>query len=539
MNLNFIYVEDANPDYERIERAINAHNTQDGGIQLVMSRAPFPEDISSSLHPGIDLILADVFFDRSGRQAHPVNRLEDIIKSVRNWEKENGMPRPIPIVAYTGWSDSLKGLLANRKELFDIWDKSAASPEYVAWRLSELTIALARFQPDSLIQRLVISMSSGASWHKHVVQMAKGYAAGWTESDQIVQAGQSVEAIAHELKVFDDPCQEMWKAITTWEPISRATSKAVRGHARHVINVFWLGYYLIHHPSLNGWIESAWEHILSTRSPKDLTPVGKESAVEAISTCWFYAGLFHDAAGCVQKYAEVRSAADSLIRGFSEIVTSPPLLKHWPSDALKSKANSLLDELGNEIKRRLSPLWQKSIEAGHPDHGVVAALLFRERVKKSTQLCYAREAARAMAIHNLISDVDPKAGHLFTWESEPLTALLVLCDQIQTWDRERNDTTIEGPDFPQQARLTALEVQKAKRLPQIRMSIDYLAPRILDHAPELFQRVKMALEKTIREKPNRALNRIGGSWPFSLKVDCRLSGRPLSHGMNFGEGANR
>src|ERR1043166_2538213 len=190
MNLNLIYVEDVNRDYERIEKAIDAHNKQGGDIQLSMTRAKFPEDVAPLLHLDTDLILADVFFDKSKRGTAPINRIEDIVKIVRQWEEKYGIPRPIPIVAYTGWSDSLKELLEHRKQLFDIWDKSTASPEYVAWRLSELAITLARFQPDSLIQRLIISMPSGANWHKHVVQMAKDYASGWTESDQIHRAGQ-------------------------------------------------------------------------------------------------------------------------------------------------------------------------------------------------------------------------------------------------------------------------------------------------------------------------------------------------------------
>jgi hypothetical protein len=66
------------------------------------------------------------------------------------------------------------------------------------------------------------------------------------------------------------------------------------------------------------------------------------------------------------------------------------------------------------------------------------------------------------------------------------------------------------------------------------MSIEYVVPPHLEHSMELYERVKIQLEKVLREKPTLALARIDPNWPFDLAVGCCLGGEPLARCINLG-----
>jgi len=354
--------------------------------------------------------------------------------------------------------------------------------------------------------------------------------------------------------VWNDPCQEMWKVMIDWETLGRAVSRSIRGHARHVVNVFWLGYYLIHHEVLRDWFEKCWQNALkaranrlekiiksSNRSVVDqrleaLQELATEIArsgdpLESLSNAWFFAAMFHDIGGCVQKYAELRRASDNLIEKFDGNVA--PVTTSWVPDDYKTASDELFAEFDDPTAKELQPIWEKSLASGQPDHGVVAALLFRKRFHSHQRSC-AFEAALAMATHNLIGELNPRIDRLLSWSFEPLICLLLLCDQVQTWDRERGDEDIFGPDYPARAQLTSLEVTAGVPRPRIRMGIDYLVPHHVEHSTVLFERVTRQLERVIKDKPSRVLARISPDWPFELDVKCSLSGRPLGTDFSFG-----
>jgi len=224
-----------------------------------------------------------------------------------------------------------------------------------------------------------------------------------------------------------------------------------------------------------------------------------------------------------------------VLSGFSDFITLDSG-KCILSDRLRICADELFHDLGSGIASHLKPFWEKGLADGHPDHGVVAGAHIIQSIShknNQTQNCFAREAARAMAVHNLIGKVSSTATQFLSWEEEPIACMLLLCDQIQTWDRERGDKTLSQKDEPDRAELLDLTVNVTVGRPQIRMSIEYVAPRYLDHAPEVFNRVKDSLENVIEEKPKAALSHIKRPWPFSLLVECWLSGRQLNRKMDF------
>jgi hypothetical protein len=533
MSFKILYIED-NKTYARsVVDAVNEKPLEGSHIvsqvrPLIIKSVDSPDKLLEELNQNYDLILADSLFpDPTGEEQ---NRLDDIIRITREWSKENGFEKPLPIIAYTRREKlSLLHCLHRRDCLYDIWDKASASPPYAAWRLGRIAVELSRSRPDALLERLIRTMESGASWHDHVQDMALRYGNGWTEADQIEQAGRSILDIGAKLNVYQQ-CKMYWKTMSEWESLGRAVSHRTRGHARHVINVFWLGYYILNDPLLRDWFAGAWKNILADR--REMGSVLNSDGLQALNDCWFYAGLFHDVANCIEKSSTIESKAREILGGFEDLVAIQNGIQN-PTPILKERADALFHDLGGDITKALKPHWEKSCESKHPDHGVVAAIHLIHSITDSDQHCFAREAARAMVIHNLIGKCDASLKTLLSWEKEPIACMLLLCDQIQTWDRERGDNKLSDKDAPVRAELLELKISKSGDRHCISMAIEYVAPRHLDHAPEIFKRVKDELEEIIEEKPKAALSRIKRPWPFSVSVNCWFSGKALNRKMEF------
>lgn len=523
MLLNVVYVDDEVEARNLLKRAVDRYNEKSPAALIRLKPVASPSGLRKALQDSDDLVLADVYYESE-------DKLSEIIDIVRRADLERGSGPPIPVIAYTGrGEDALNDCLKRRYELFDIWDKSTAGPEYVTWRLTQVAIELSRIRPDSLIQRLIREMSGGAPWHKHVVEMTQKYGSGLTEADQIYQAGTAIENIANELGVWERPCKALWKLMADWEFVGRAVTASARGHARHVINVFWMGYYLLHHPELKGVFEGAWKQLQTARGHR-LKPVARANALEGLSACWYYAGIFHDVAACGERYSAVSERVAEFVSSFPDLRPLPRAVGKWPARRLLEAPKELWKDL-TRLGALAEPLWKASVRSGAPDHGVVAALHFRRCVDDGRQKHFAREAARAMAMHNLMGRIESGGQPVVDWGSEPIVCLLLLCDQLETWDRERGDETLDGPDKPGRAQLASVAVRTTKRRIAVKMCIDYIAPRHLDHAPRLMERERLRLEETLKEYPSRALARISRPWPFDLEVDCRLNGNPLSHGI--------
>lgn len=537
---NVLYVEDRDDAWARFEKAVSDHNKDGNAERINPVRARGPEEVVEKLWLKIDIVLADVYFP-VGKEEEK-DRLDDIISSVKAWSAQNSAGRPIPIIAFTGWGEAaLKDCLKRRDSLLDIWDKTTASPEYVTWRLSELSKELSHIRPDSRLQQLIRGMpqDTGSQWHKYVVDMTRNYDLGWTEYDQICKAGYSIQDIADSMDVGQQ-CKLLWDSMTGWEALSRASSRKTRGHARHVINVFWMGYYLLHNEHLRDFFADSWARLLDKRP--DMGPArGVKDPLVALSNCWYYAGLFHDVGGCIEKSIEVVEALRHTTALFGDMAPAIELKHSSSRQPLLERGNRWLNEFDVELSGMIRPVVEESEKKNKPDQGVVAALLLRDLFEKRSkgikdeQGCYAREGARAMSMHNLFPRLDTSRDTLpVSWQDDPIVCMLLLCDQLQTWDRQRDDETptLNDGDFPSRAELSDLEVRvvrsNGKDVPKIYMVIDYIAPQHLAHAPDIYRRVKQTLTDVLREHPFRALKRIQRPWPFGLEVQCTLSKDPLT-----------
>src|SRR5262249_44886865 len=158
--------------------------------------------------------------------------------------------------------------------------------------------------------------------------------------------------------------------------------------------------------------------------------------------------------------------------------------------------------------------FSQSLASKEPDQGLIAALHLIKILDSGPPACYAREAARAACLHNVLPKLNDGRGELpLTWEDYPIVCLLILCDQLETWDRERHDPTI-WDDIPSRAELSELRIVETSGREQLHIAIDYIAPAHLSHATETYQKVKLDLESVLRNHPDAALNRLRKPWPF-------------------------
>ncbi len=538
MNFEILYVEDEPEEWTLLNKAIKERNKArensklSKGFKLILKWARDPSELSKELTLNTGLVLTDMVFPDPSSDAGERDKLDDVIFAVEDWSKEHKYGSPLPIIALTGRGrKALERCLRRKSRLYDIWDKSSASMEYVAWRLSDYAKELSRSHPDALSQRLIREMPSGASWHDSVVEMTRGYDAGWSEYDQIQRAGDSIEKIALRLDVWRQ-CEPLWKAMVKWEPLSRAISGKTRGHARHVINVFWLGYYLIHHKHLSPVFGKFWEVLIRAR--RNMDAVAAEPALEAFSDAWFFGAIFHDVGGCVEKSTEVTDYQNGLMSVFGDLAPTIPAPQHRTPDDFMRRCKHWLSDFDDPLLSIIEPVVRESATKGQPDQGVIGALYLREQIANVKSKCYAIEGGRAMSLHNIYPKLSSTTGSVpVSWEREPLVCLLLLCDQLQTWDREPGTDALMDPDLPARAELRDLKIDIQEGRPTIRMSIDYILRRHVEDSAEVYARTKSALTEVLLKNPYSALDRIEKPWPFSLKVNCTLAGDALLE-MPFG-----
>jgi len=514
MSFKILYVENYGRDFTEIEEAINKHNKKSVTEKVQVYRATNPEEMKGLLGPQFDLILADVYFDDPVEGPDSISRLVDIITFAKTWADTFNNGQALPIIAYSGKA-SLKECLEYKEHLYDIWDKNTTSDEYVTWRLSKLAIELSRIQPDSCLQGLIRHMNSRVPWHNDVKEMTIDYDAAWTEYDQIDRVKQPIIRIAQTLGTFET-CERMWKVMEKSDSMARALSRKARGHARHAINVFWIGYYILNHELLSGYFRNAFSKIVADR--QNMSEVRKEEPIHAVNTIWFYTGLFHDIGISVEKSNLHYEHHETLQQMFGDLAPPLPASDDYSKKRLPKEIVNLLSEMNGMIGKQLTAFFRKGIQEKKPDHGLVAADYLLRNITIQKQVCYAREAARAIILHNAIGDIEKSTDHLVSWEKDPIACLLLLSDQLQTWDRERGDQKLSDDDRPDRAELLHFSVTENDTRPSIEMHIDYVVQPHVLHYPDIYKRVKNALESTIFDKPTRALNRIAKPWPFRLNL---------------------
>jgi len=192
------------------------------------------------------------------------------------------------------------------------------------------------------------------------------------------------------------------------EPALFLWRKAYRDHLLHAADVCLLGWLLLDAEVPGGGSGSLASH---------LAP-GAGMSVEALYRNWFLAALVHD----------VGYAMDAI----RQCVKHVAYLKSKPLEDLRIRLEKALKSVDAEIAGTwLSDLGVAGLEG--LDHGVVSYLHLWEVLEKAIPDADRRAAFRpacdAVRKHHLPVPID--------FKNEPVAALLVLCDELQEWERPR------------------------------------------------------------------------------------------------------
>lgn len=555
MPLHVLYVEDTETEVKTMERVLNSGNSnQPVWSKVRLTHVSHPSALRDALVEHPDVVLADVYYQPEGTSppAQETDHLDQIIQEVEKWDKKSPCGFPTPIIAYTGRGPTaLQKCLERREALYDIWDKLSAGPEYVTWRFQKLASELPRHRPDATIQKLIAAMPSEncPPWHNHMLSLVRSYGEGHTEHEQIEKCRDSLQSILNYLNAKHTVAlMALWDVLAGSEPLLRAVAPKLRGIARHSINVFWVGYWLINHPLFRDKLSEFWKQMRDSRA--DVPELKDAEPNDGLNAVWLLASLFHDA-GKFHEYGKtITEESGEFFKKFGSLEMGSPCWNDGKTDALPTAVEPILYRLSKKQDDPIVDSLKKHIkrcsESGKPDHGATAAayLLNISGGQGTTDLFsqYAGEAARAVLLHSCLpsvfdgihKDKRDSCPHI-GWQRDPVASLLLFCDQIQTWDR--HDPKKEIKDHPDRAELSYLhaEIDEASNKPRLMGCIDYIAPSKVDMYPELRKDIATALNKVILEKPKDTLLHVlqEGQWPFSVHLDCALSGDKLSIDMEF------
>ncbi len=523
MTFKILYVEDE--DTSKVVAAVESGKWSGPGLQVIPVKSP--ELLEEALADDVDLILADIGFP--AKAGGDKNRLFDILAMVeehsRSRSEEEDDQQSIPVIVYTSRTTELESLLLNRRKFYDIWDKSVATPEYVAWRLGTVAREIERARPGRVLQKAIADLTTGASWHTKVLTMLRKYDTGWSEYDQIMRCGESIDEISKVMGCEDG--ESMWRAVEQWELIDRSADRRVRGHARHALHVFWLGYVLLNHSAMADVWSVAWARLLEKRSNREA--VKGEDAPKALNAIWFFAAVFHDVGYPAQDGANV----------MKEVLRVGELLDLKWGDAKTMKFGGKYIELATDVFVSMKAdggtgyqVWSSemiehfkgTLTRRAPDHGCVSAgRLLGSRFKNSQCEWWLREAARAAALHSAFPSVD--VASRISWDSDPMGCLLLVLDQLQTWDRERPEI-LRDRDWPERAELVDLRIVPGSP-PSVEMTIKYLVRRHVEQSKEIFKRVHEEVTKVLNRYPVSVMRDLRGKLPFTLNVKFYLSGKQI------------
>ena len=555
MPLHVVYVEDNEKDIHLLQNALELGNSnQPVWSKVCLTPVAHPSALPGALAKHPDVVLADVYYQPEGTSppVQETDHLDQIIQEVGKWDRTSPHGFPTPVIAYTSRGQTaLKKCLERRETLYDIWDKLSAGPEYVTWRFQRLASELPRHRPDATIQKLIAAMPSEdcPQWHNHMLSLVRSYGEGHTEYEQVKKCRDSLQSILNNLNAKHSVAlMALWDILAESEPLLRAVAPKLRGIARHSINVFWVGYWLINHPLLRDKMSELWIQMRDSRSDdRELKAV---KPIDGLNAVWRLASLFHDA-GKFHEYGKtITEVAAKLFEKFGSLEMGIPSWVAGKANALPKTLEQLLFKLsktkGDPMVEVLTKHITSCSQREKPDHGAIAAayLLNIGGGKDATDLFsqYAGEAARAALLHSCLPNVfdaiqRDKRGNCphIEWQRDPVASLLLFCDQIQTWDR--HDLNKEIKDYPDRAELSYLNVENdvTSGKPRLIGCIDYIAPSRVDMYPELRKDIATSLNQIILEKPKDTLLHVlqEEHWPFSVHLDCALSGDKLSIDMDF------
>ncbi len=358
--------------------------------------------------------------------------LRDIIDCVRN---RGGVNKSIPIVLFTQFENRLQNKHAEVLEaLEDVWSTANVTRLYLAWRTKRLVdrSGRARIPQLALVNTLLAALEAGAPlpWKNEVHDLLKAYRTATTPIARAQEARKGLTALFRKLasgregdKVWlETAFSRCLNALSYAENVNLAASPDTWGHFLHVVNVFLLGYYIL---NFGGWDFPALARAEFGNTPAD--------PVEALNQSWVLASVFHDAGKAAENLKDLKKNLNNLLETIDPKSRCEIAEPHWRTLKVVG-GKPLSDWLEHTVP---------SMEGRSVDHGLLSMEVIRSLKRYAPDWSQQIDsAAHAAALHNLWpmeaegKQKDPNCIPKITFCESPIAALLILCDQLQVWERE-------------------------------------------------------------------------------------------------------
>lgn len=325
------------------------------------------------------------------------------------------------------------------------------------------------------------------------------------------------------------------------ELIAFAASKAMRGHLDHVVQVYMLGY-LVSHQS-PGFRQCALGAMRKLLPEEQENVVSEDQVWSYFQFAWLLAALLHDVGYALEIVPSMVSLIHKVPSLFDGCVMRPEECGPYEADrwAKKGGVKSLSDAVETVWKRLRVPDRKKLCEMIDEcmvfeeegvrkfNHGVASAVKFlsvcplsqMEELDPATAECVTWVAV-AMAVHSMKKPVLERVClSPLSPESDPLSFLLALCDEIQEWNRARPDQSTKGRKnvIAQGLRVTRLKgIELAED--EVHVTVEYVpadstSVEIGDLRAELVNE---------RESQQEVLPRFLKCFPLEVNVRAELAG---------------
>jgi hypothetical protein len=473
------------------------------------------EKLKSTLQDNyFDFVFTDAFFLQKGL-SHHYNRseekllLKEIVTTIRESDKR------VKIVVYTRFNDRLDEDQLSGVDY--VLDKRVITADLFSWQLKRLIDRdlNANYEEHILISAILefLKKEPQSIWGEDIVNMLKEYRNGINETDQINAIKVFVTRLATNCG-FSSNATKMFEMLQLQEPLCNAGNPTKWGHLRHVINVYWLGYYIINNKLINiDTITCKLNKTFSNESDKLLE----------INKVWFICSIFHD-------IGNLGEMVDSLIEIINMALSIYPVDKENNSIQFKNKDFEFGDfdalcSLIAETDQSLYKLIKEKHTRLKPDHGILSAMtLFKELHSNETNNTWLALAIKAIALHNIFQKSFENVIR-YNYKKEPILNLLILCDLLEIWDRSTGFETIYNELPIEKIELSNIAIMDNN----LYMKINYRLHNSILPTDSLFKIAKTKLTDIIAKMVLPILDAIQKNDMLHLKLEFKLNERISIH----------
>jgi CheY-like chemotaxis protein len=259
------------------------------------------------------------------------------------------------------------------------------------------------------------------------------------------------------------PFQEMTESFKENDLINLGILPSMRGHLEHVLHVYFTGYILSHRiPIIKETFYNVIQKIgLNNEGKKDLY-------WDYFQFAWLACATLHDTAYSFELLPELIDKIKQAEKLFPYIKLNHKI--ELISEIIPEPDNKYLKYARESFNYILLNLHRDVIPSDwifenlvfdfkgkkRVNHGIASGILFLQKVFDRKEILksdkdfeiFLQWAATAMSLHSL-KHQGKGSGHSIHLKNDPLSFLLMLCDEIQVWNRERPDANTNTSKFKQ------------------------------------------------------------------------------------------